>query len=297
MGPVATPVRRRQLIERGALVALVGLAVVAVVGAALVSLYIDRVAATASALKHTESLPDYVGRPAAATDADGRSAMNLLVAITDTSGLDAVVLANLSANRRNLTLISLPAGLRISDSAGYTLASSYVADPDMTARAVESLTDSRVDHLVQVDLDGFAAVVNAVGGVSLDGRTLDGDGAVAAVRGSAEPSTTAAALIRATLVSAEPASGMPALAVPVDAIQAASRCTQIDAGLTSDVIEQTLMASSVRAGEIRLWPLASVADDDAQVADTAGLAALTSALAQPNLPSTPEYVQDAFLPR
>jgi hypothetical protein len=53
----------------------------------------------------------------------------------------------------------------------------------------------------------------------------------------------------------------------------------------------------VRAGEIRLWPLASLADGDAQVADTAGLAALTSALAQPNLPSTPEYVQDAFLPR
>jgi hypothetical protein len=297
MGPVTTPERRRQLIERGALVALVGLAVVAVVGAAMVSLYINRVASTASALKHTESIPDYVGRPAAATDANGSSAMNLLVAITDDSGLDAVVLANLSANRRNVTLIALPAALRISGTADYTLASSYAADPDMTARAVESLTGSRVDHLVQVDLDGFAAVVDAVGGVRLDGRKLDGAGAVAAVRGSGEPSTMAAALVRATLVSAEPAAGMPALAVPLDAIQAASRCTQIDAGLTSDVIEQTLMSSSVRASEIRVWPIATVSDGVGQSADPAGLAALTSALAQPNLPATAEYGQDAFLPR
>ena len=297
MGPVATSARTRRLVERSALVALVGLAVVAVVGAALVSLYINRVAATASALKHTESLPDYVGRPVAATDQDGRSSMNLLVAITGTSGLDAVVLANLSANRRSVTLIALPSGLRISDAADYTLASSYAADPDMTARAVESLTGSRVDHLVQVDLDGFAAVVDAVGGVRLDGHRLDGDGAVAAVRDANEPSTTAATLIRATLVSAEPASGMPALAVPIDAIQAASRCTQIDAGLTTDVIEQTLMASSVRASEIRLWPLASVQTGDGQVVDQAALKALTAALAQPNLPATPEYVQDAFLPR
>ena len=73
--------------------------------------------------------------------------------------------------------------------------------------------------------------------------------------------------------------------------------TQIDAGLTSDVIEQTLMSSSVRASEIRVWPIATVSDGVGQSADPAGLAALTSALAQPNLPATAEYGRDAFLPR
>lgn len=297
MDPVTASANRRQLIERGALVALVGIAVLGVVGAALVALYINRIADSAAALDHSEPLPDYVGRPASATAPDGSMAMNVLVAITDHGGLEAVVLANLSASRRNLTLIAVPAALKLSVDSEHTLASGFAADPIMTARAVEALTGSRVDHLVQVDLDGFAAVVDAVGGVQLDGRQLDGAGAVADVRGSGEPSTTAAALLRATLVSAEPNLGMPALAVPVDAIRAASHCTRIDAGLTSEVIGQTLMASSVRAAEIRIWPLATAVDGEAVLPDPAALSALAAALAEPNLTSTAEYGADAFLPR
>lgn len=298
MGPGATHASGRQLIERGALAALVGVAVLGVVGAAIVALYINQIADSASALEHTEALPDYVGRPSSATAADGSSAMNVLVTITDQGSLDAVVLANLSASRRNVTLITMPAALRASADAEHTLASGYAADPVLTARAVESLTGSRVDHLIQVDLAGFAGVVDAVGGVRLDGADLDGAGAVAAVRASSKPSMTAAALLRATLVSAEPSSGMmPALSVPVDAIQAASHCTRIDAGLTSEVISQTLMASSVRAGEIRVWPLATVTDGTRVVPDDGALSALAAALAEPNLPSTAEYGEDAFLPR
>jgi hypothetical protein len=297
MSPVATSARTRQLIERGALVALVGIAVLGVVGAALVSLYINRVADSASALRHGEALPDYVGRPAAATASDGRAAMNVLIAISGNSGLESVILANLSANRRNLTLIAVPAGLRVAADAEYTLASSFAADPVMTARAVENLTASRVDHLIQVDLDGFAGVVDAVGGVQLAGEQLDGRSAVAAVQASDEPSTAAAALIRATLVSAEPSLGMPALSVPVQAIRAASNCTQIDAGLTSEVIGQTLMASSVRAAEIRVWPLTTTLDGGVVVADQASVDALAAALAKPNVTLTAEYGQDAFLPR
>lgn len=293
----ATSGRTRQLIERGAFVALVGVAVLGVVGAALVSLYINRIADSASALRQSDALPDYVGRPAAATGTDGSPAMNVLVAVSGDSGLEGVVMANLSANRRNLTLIAIPSRLRVSADAEYTLASSFAADPVMTARGVENLTASRVDHLIQVDLDGFAAVVDAVGGVQLDGEHLDGDGAVAAVLASDERSTTAAALLRATLVSAEPSLGMPALAVPAQAIQAASRCTKIDAGLTSEVIAQTLMASSVRAAEIRVWPLATTADGGVMVADRAAVSALTAALAEPNLTVTAEYGEDAFLPR
>jgi hypothetical protein len=297
MSPAATSVRTRQLIERGALVALIGIAVVGVVGAALVALYINRIADGASALRHSETLPDYVGRPVSATSPDGSSAMNVLIAITHDGGLEAVVLANLSANRRNLTLIAVPAGLQVSADAEHTLASSFAADPMMTVRAVENLTANRVDHLIQVDLGGFSGVVDAVGGVQLDGEHLDGSGAVAAVQASDAPSTTAAALLRATLVSAEPSLGMPALAVPVQAIRAASHCTEIDAGLTSEVIGQTLMASSVRAGEIRIWPLATRLDGGVVVADGAAIDALAAALAEPNLTSTAAYGADAFLPR
>lgn len=297
MSPVATSSRTRQLIERGALVALVGVAVLGVVGAALVALYINRVADSASALRHSEALPDYVGRPVAATAPDGRAAMNVLIAISGDNGLGSVVLANLSANRRNLTLIAVPSGLRVSAGAEYTLAASFAADPVMMARAVENLTATRVDHLIQVDLDGFASVVDAVGGVQLDGEQLDGERAIAAVQASDAPSTAAAALLRATLVSAEPSLGMPALSVPVQAIRAASNCTKIDAGLTSDVIAQTLMASSVRAGEIRVWPLATTLDGGVVVPDRGSVDALAAALAEPNVTLTAEYGQDAFLPR
>jgi hypothetical protein len=296
MGPVASA-NRRQLIERGAFVALVGIAVLGVVGAALVALYINRIADSAAALKHSEPLPDYVGRPSSATAPDGTSAMNVLVAVTDNGGLQAVVVANLSASRRNLTLIAVPAALRLAAGEEHTLASSFAADPMLTARAVERLTGSRVDHLIQVDLAGFADVVDAVGGVQLDGQELDGAAAVAAVRDSDQPSTAAAALLRATLVSAEPSLGMPALAVPVDAIRAASHCTRIDAGLTSEVIAQTLMASSVRASEIRIWPLTTVVDGDAVVPEVGALGVLTAALAEPNLTATAAYGAAAFLPR
>jgi len=296
MGPVASA-NRRQLIERGAFVALVGIAVLGVVGAALVALYINRIADSAAALKHSEPLPDYVGRPSSATAPDGTSAMNVLVAVTDNGGLQAVVVANLSASRRNLTLIAVPAALRLAAGEEHTLASSFAADPMLTARAVERLTGSRVDHLIQVDLAGFADVVDAVGGVQLDGQELDGAAAVAAVRDSDQPSTAAAALLRATLVSAEPSLGMPALAVPVDAIRAASHCTRIDAGLTSEVIAQTLMASSVRASEIRIWPLTTVVDGDAVVPEVGALGILTAALAEPNLTATAAYGAAAFLPR
>jgi hypothetical protein len=139
--------------------------------------------------------------------------------------------------------------------------------------------------------------VDAVGGVQLDGQELDGAAAVAAVRDSDQPSTAAAALLRATLVSAEPSLGMPALAVPVDAIRAASHCTRIDAGLTSEVIAQTLMASSVRASEIRIWPLTTVVDGDAVVPEAGALGVLTAALAEPNLTATAAYGAAAFLPR
>jgi len=296
MGPVASA-NRRQLIERGAFVALVGIAVLGVVGAALVALYINRIADSAAALKHSEPLPDYVGRPSSATAPDGTSAMNVLVAVTDNGGLQAVVVANLSASRRNLTLIAVPAALRLAAGEEHTLASSFAADPMLTARAVERLTGSRVDHLIQVDLAGFADVVDVVGGVQLDGQELDGAAAVAAVRDSDQPSTAAAALLRATLVSAEPSLGMPALAVPVDAIRAASHCTRIDAGLTSEVIAQTLMASSVRASEIRIWPLTTVVDGDAVVPEVGALGILTAALAEPNLTATAAYGAAAFLPR
>ncbi len=296
MGPVASA-NRRQLIERGAFVALVGIAVLGVVGAALVALYINRIADSAAALKHSEPLPDYVGRPSSATAPDGTSAMNVLVAVTDNGGLQAVVVANLSASRRNLTLIAVPAALRLAAGEEHTLASSFAADPMLTARAVERLTGSRVDHLIQVDLAGFADVVDAVGGVQLDGQELDGAAAVAAVRDSDQPSTAAAALLRATLVSAEPSLGMPALAVPVDATRPASHCTRIDAGLTSEVIAQTLMASSVRASEIRIWPLTTVVDGDAVVPEVGALGILTAALAEPNLTATAAYGAAAFLPR
>ncbi len=44
----------------------------------------------------------------------------------------------------------------------------YFGGPTLAVRTVEKLTDVRIDHVVTIDWDGFRAVTNALGGVTVD---------------------------------------------------------------------------------------------------------------------------------
>ena len=93
---------------------------------------------------------------------------------------DAMVLAHISADDERIdavqlprdTLVDLPACADTGRGAfpgGYGMLNSALNyGPACSVAAVEHLSGVRVDHFVEVDFDGFAAVVDALGGVPVD---------------------------------------------------------------------------------------------------------------------------------
>jgi LCP family protein required for cell wall assembly len=47
---------------------------------------------------------------------------------------------------------------------------------NLTVRTIENLTGVRIDHIVEIDFNGLVAVVDALGGVTLDVQAADADG-------------------------------------------------------------------------------------------------------------------------
>ena len=138
----------------------------------LVSLYLGAVTQATSGVQRTASLPDYAGRPSA-QQTDGSRPMRYLVLVTDeNNALASAYLAQLSGPRDALHLIGLPANLLVSDAQGrdVTLATQFRLGAAQAVRSMESLLSVRIDHLVQVDLDGFTGIIDVLEGVSVDNR-------------------------------------------------------------------------------------------------------------------------------
>lgn len=117
-------------------------------------------------------------RPAAQT-----GAANYLIVLADSEAeggprAEFTVLAHLSADRSRVVLLTFPDNALVDlpgceDRAGAvgqphagTLASAYqAAGPNCTIRTLQGMTGIRVDHYVQIDLAGFADMVDSLGGV------------------------------------------------------------------------------------------------------------------------------------
>ncbi len=158
--------------DRLVAVATLGAFVVVAGGLGLVSLYLGAVTQAMSGVQRTASLPEYEGRPAEQRT-DGNGAMRYVVLVTDENGaLASAYLAQLTAARDALHLIGLPANLLVRDPHGEdaTLAARYQEGPDAAVRAIEGLVNVRVDHLVQVELEGFTRIIDVLGGVTVDNR-------------------------------------------------------------------------------------------------------------------------------
>lgn len=287
----ATGTTQRRLVDRLAIGVLIGVVVVSVGGVALLTVYLNRLGDAAAGLQRVNPLPSYPGRPTP-VGVDGVNAVNYLLMTTREDGtLEAVVIAHLSASRRDLTLVSLPSDLIADDGTGRTtLAASYARDPLLTARVVETFTHARMDHQIRLDLDGFAHVVDSLGGITLDGRTLAGAQVVTLLTAAPDAGTRSAGtaeLVRAVLARA---SLGVAIADPNrfdKVMDALTPCLTVDAGLTTDEIRNTIVQSRVRADHILTWPLASSASATGAEADPAGVAQLRSALAADLFPSPP----------
>lgn len=283
-----TPTKRR-LVDRVVICLLIGVVAASVGGATLLTVYLNRLDDAAEGLHRAEPLPAYPGRPDPVV-VDGVAAVNYLLMGTDEHGrLDAVLIAHLSASRKELSLIALPADLVADTGAGHhSLAASFAADPLATTRAVESLTGARMDHQLRLDLAAFAAVVDSLDGIELAGSRMDGGQVLAHLADAPDPlarSVRTAHLLRATLDRAD--LGV-AIADPNrfdKVMDALTPCLVVDAGLTGEEIRTTMVESRVRADAVVTWPLVATTAPSGVSADPAGLAALRTALAADAVPS------------
>jgi LCP family protein required for cell wall assembly len=134
-------------------------------------------------LQRVDALTDYAGRPAATPGTDW-----LIVGSDSREGLsgerrrelgtgdaagrraDTMMLLHIPRGTGPPTLVSLPRDsyVPIPGRGWNKLNAAYAfGGPKLLARTVEEVTDIRVDHYMEVGFDGFASVVDAVGGVRI----------------------------------------------------------------------------------------------------------------------------------
>ncbi|MCC6495599.1 MAG: hypothetical protein IT193_05005 [Propionibacteriaceae bacterium] len=288
MQPITEPpASKRGLVDRMAIVLFVGVVAVTVGGAAVLTTYLNRIGDVAEGLQRVEALGAYDGRPEAVV-IDGAEAVNYLLMTTDSFGeLQSVLIAHLSASRRNLTLIALPPDLLPVDGSGRTLAESYPLDPLRTARDVEALTGSRMDHQIHLDVDRFALVVDTLGGLELAGGRLTGPQVARYLAGTGDTldrSERTAELLRVALSRASMGSALTDPNRFDKVMNALTPCVIVDEGLTADVIRDTMVESRVQAREIVTWPLLADSTPEGAQAAPDSLRNLRTALANDSFP-------------
>jgi LCP family protein required for cell wall assembly len=140
-----------------------------------------------SRLNRVDALPDYEGRPAATPGADW-----LVVGSDSRQGLDeqrrrqlgtgqaagrradTMMLLHIPRGTGKPTLVSLPrdSSVPIPGHGRNKLNAAFAfGGPPLLARTVEQVTGIRLDRYMEVGFDGFASVVDAVGGVQICPKT------------------------------------------------------------------------------------------------------------------------------
>jgi LCP family protein required for cell wall assembly len=132
--------------------------------------------------------------PSVVKDDTPKGAMNILFIGSDSRDLktkqygkgtgsqrsDALMLVHFSRGNTRIDAVQIPRDTKLdlpsckdtgsgafAGGPGQMINSALDGGPACSVRAVETLSDVRVDHFVQLDFDGFASMVNALGGVNV----------------------------------------------------------------------------------------------------------------------------------
>ncbi len=84
---------------------------------------------------------------------------------------DSMILARIDPKDKEVTLISIPRDTQVTIGSHGTqkINAAYAfGGPSGAVKAVESLADVSISHYAEIDFDGFAAVVDSLGGVDID---------------------------------------------------------------------------------------------------------------------------------
>lgn len=264
---------------------LVGVLVVAMGTVTAVSVYLGRLSSTVGSMAKAAPLESYEGRPDKPAG-QGTAPVDFLLLVSDSDrNLLSVHLVNLSGSRQDLTLVGLPSDLLVAGGPREpyrTLAELYRGDVHEVARRVELLLGVRTDHQVQLGVEGFSTVVDALGGLEQMAAApaeAGPDGYVASAPDAPTRAERVAELVRGTMVKLGMVDAMSNPGQFDNVLRALENCTLVDSNLTADELEATLMESSVRSEEIRSYLLPSVDDGSGRTAVPQDLAALREALA------------------
>ena len=266
---------------------LAGVLVIALGTVTVVSVYLGRVSSTVGSMAKADPLGAYHGRPAKTPGPDGPPPVDFLVLVADQDHtLLSAHLVNLSGSRQQLTLVGLPADLLVSSDPRRphrTLADLYRDGLHPVAREVELLLGVRTDHQVQIGVEGFSSVVDALGGLELmtaaPADPAGPRGYLASAPDGPARAERVSPLLHGTMVRL----GMgDAVINPYQfdrVLRALEHCILVDSDLTTAALETTLMESSVRSDEIGTYLLPTVEGRDGRTALPEALVELRGALA------------------
>ncbi|SFQ49641.1 cell envelope-related function transcriptional attenuator common domain-containing protein [Amycolatopsis arida] len=135
-------------------------------------------------INRIDALPEYEGRPAAAegtnwliVGSDSRAGLDpedeARLSTGDTGGqrTDTIMLAHLPDNDTPPILLSLPRDSRVpipGHGTNKINAAFSFGGAALLVRTVEQATGLRIDHYAEIGFGGFAAIVDAIGGVEMD---------------------------------------------------------------------------------------------------------------------------------
>ena len=144
--------------------------IVRVVGLGLAVVLLTYIALGAWAVLGLRRYPGWVS----GTEAAAGAPMNILLIGTDAAGgqpgrADTLVIAHLPADRSAIYLVSVPRSTQAALRQGVVQLKTarLIGGVPLTVQAVEQVTGVTIDHVVETDFEGLAALADAVGGVTV----------------------------------------------------------------------------------------------------------------------------------
>ncbi len=231
---------------------LVGVFVIGLTAYGVLGGYLNRVDAAVASMGRIEAVGAYEGRPAAVPDEGGTPDNFAVFAVNADGTLQAALVLHLDASRQNLTIIGVPSDTSLADpddmidTDGASLSSAFTAGPSTATKGLEQLIGVPMNHQFVLKLPGCRSVVDTVDGMNAKQVEQYLTGAPTPSIGAERLSTVSAIMFSTfTLVGSitDPSQSEQTL-------DALTPCVMVDASLTDEEVQSTLVSLKVRSHEI-----------------------------------------------
>jgi polyisoprenyl-teichoic acid--peptidoglycan teichoic acid transferase len=311
--PTATPARRLRILP----IVLLSVAATLVAVVAVAAIFLRQVERSmAQNLDHEDLMPSSSNAaPAPTREQSAADALNFVVMGYDSRDSSAgrsgsLMILHLNAKRDQAYLVSFPrdAWVAIPGHGNNRIDAAYgFGGPKLAVSTLENLTNTRMDHAILVDFQGFARLTDEVGGVSVYNKTaffshgfdypkgnitVSGERAIyfvgerrALPRGDFDRAANERNLVRAIIAKTLSAEIITDPGRLFSVVSGAAEHLTVDNGLTNSRIRNTVLSLRLTNSDVPLIQApvsgkANVKGQSVDVVDNAKLAELRTALRQ-----------------